>query len=64
MIYETIIHNWRIGHSKNWLVEEEYKELMNKYRNSGMKISAKEIKYLAKKNIEEALLRWWKLNVR
>ena len=63
MNYETIIHNWRIGHSKNWLVEKEYKELMNNYKNGRMKIKAKEVKYLAKKNIEEALLRWWKLNV-
>lgn len=62
MEYETIIREFKSGHSKKWLIDEEYKSLIWLKKNRGMfKYSkAKEIKDKASQNIEEALLKWWK----
>ena len=62
MEYEVIIKEWKAGHSKKWLIDEEYKSLMWLKKNRGaFKYSKlKEIKQQASRNIEEALLKWWK----
>lgn len=50
------------GHSKKWLIDEEYKSLMWLKKNRGAFKYSKdsEIKDIASLNIEEALLKWWK----
>lgn len=58
MKYETIILNWKQGHSKKWLVEEEYKSLL--WQKKQRKIKASDLREESKRNIEEALLTWWR----
>ncbi len=58
MRYETIIENWKQGYSKKWLIEEEYKSLL--WQKKQRKIKASDLKEESQRNIEEALLKWWR----
>jgi len=59
MTDETIVKLWRQGHSRNYIIGEERKWL--KVLNENMK--RKELDETARRNVEQALLRWWRKNV-
>jgi len=54
----TIIEEWLKGHSQEWLQEKHIIDIANTDRCKDMKKN--EIKLLAKKDVEEALIDWWR----
>lgn len=62
MTKETIVSEWRKGHSRQWLEDKQYADIEFLDRCKGLK--KPEIKKLAKHDIEEALLEWWRKYVK
>jgi len=48
------------GHSKQWLFKKEFDSLKYQLKKNGGKYTEQELRIEAQKNIEEALIRFWR----
>lgn len=58
MTKERIVELWRMGHSREWLVQQQAIEISFLDRVKGLK--KPQVKLVAQSDVEEALLEWWR----
>ena len=58
MTKERMVELWRMGHTKEWLVQQQNLEIQNLDRVRGL--NKKQIRTMAQLDVEDALLEWWR----
>lgn len=54
----AIVNQWLAGHTRDWLEQQQFNDIIYLDRCKGLK--KPEIKRLARRDVEEALLDWWR----